>query len=388
MPTAAAPRARAAVGDRLASFKLVPLQLGPASAARLGRALRIYHDELLRIVQSYRDVALAAGQPADAGRPEALDREGESVEGCIGVVSSDPTRLHLMGVDVPEGYLAIMASALTLLREDLAAARAQLGADRLAPAGRTAVLDAAIAELDDVYATTWASRGSSTYLPEIQRRRLLREGRVLLDEAGRAKLWCICDANLFIQYTTFDQVDWHEQLGVPSVVLVVPTAVTRALDRYKADRDHQRQQRRARLVLPILERIDGLTDPRTPAPVRRGVELLLLSDEPPVPDGFDPTDPDDRIVAAALDFGQRYIGAQVAVLTGDTTMRIKARGQGLRTLAPPTSLELPGFQPDPIPPPAPALATPAAPPKRVRARKAPATASGDAAPADGAAPRR
>jgi predicted ribonuclease YlaK len=127
------------------------------------------------------------------------------------------------------------------------------------------------------------------------------------------------------KYTLFDQVDWAKEVGTPAVVLVVPTAVLRALDRYKANRDHSRQQKRARQVLPLLSKYAFRVPPGVTGAVRRRVELLLRDREPPLPDDFDPSDSDDRIVADALDFRWRHPGAQVVVLSGDYTVRLKAR---------------------------------------------------------------
>ena len=50
------------------------------------------------------------------------------------------------------------------------------------------------------------------------------EGRVALGLADADKTWCFCDANVFLQYQLFDQVDWAKELDYSAVVLVVPTA--------------------------------------------------------------------------------------------------------------------------------------------------------------------
>ncbi len=172
------------------------------------------------------------------------------------------------------------------------------------------------------------------------------EGRIELSPADLAKTWCFSDANVFLQYALFDQVDWPKELGCAAVVLVVPTAVLRALDRYKSDREHPRQQKRARQVLPLFGKYALGVPPGTPAPVRRGVELLLRDREPPIPSDFDPDDPDDRIVADALDFRWTHRGANVAVLSGDYTVRLKARSCGLGQQPVPDRLELEGYKPE------------------------------------------
>jgi hypothetical protein len=172
--------------------------------------------------------------------------------------------------------------------------------------------------LDEEFGRIWNRWERSPSFPEVVRRRALKSRRRRLSDAESAKAWYVTDANLFLQYKPFDQVDWTTHLGPSELVLVVPTAVLRALDRYKSDVDRPRLRERAQKVIPWLERYSLAAEPGMPAPVRRGVELLLLDREPPIPGGLDPTDPDDRIIAAALDFGQRYIGAAVTVLSGDT----------------------------------------------------------------------
>jgi hypothetical protein len=173
------------------------------------------------------------------------------------------------------------------------------------------------------------------------------EGRVALGADDLRKVWCVCDANVFLQYHLFDQVDWPAELGYPAVVLVVPTAVLRALDRYKSDPTRERQQKRARQVLPRFAHLalDGGSVAGQPARVRHGVELLLQDREPPIPAGFDAGDPDDRIVADALDFRWRHPGARVVVLSGDHTVRLKARANGLEQRTVPERLELPSVKP-------------------------------------------
>lgn len=171
------------------------------------------------------------------------------------------------------------------------------------------------------------------------------EGRLQLSPADLAKTWCVCDANVFLHFALFDQVDWPKELGYKAVVLVVPTAVLRAIDRYKSDREHERQQKRARTVLPLFGKYALGVSAGVLAPVRPGVELLVRDREPPIPSGFDPVDPDDRIVADALDFRWTHPGAKVVVLSGDYTVRLKARSQGLEQKAVPDHLELKSYKP-------------------------------------------
>ena len=137
------------------------------------------------------------------------------------------------------------------------------------------------------------------------------EGRITLRAADLAKAWCFADANVFLEYQHFYQVDWPRALGVGPVVLVVPTSVLRALDRYKSDFERQRLHRRARGVLPHLSKYALAVPPGEVAEVRTGVGLLLRDREPAIPKGLDPLDQDDRIIADVLDFKWARPGARV-----------------------------------------------------------------------------
>jgi hypothetical protein len=55
-------------------------------------------------------------------------------------------------------------------------------------------------------------------------------------------------------------------------------------------------------------------------------------------------DQDDRIVADALDFKWARPGARVIMLSGDYTIRMKARSWGLEQMGVPDDLKLPGGQ--------------------------------------------
>jgi predicted ribonuclease YlaK len=98
-------------------------------------------------------------------------------------------------------------------------------------------------------------------------------------------------------------------------------------------------------VLPRLAKYALKIAPGVPATVRAKVELLLRDREPFIPTGFDSADQDDRIIADALDFRWTHAGARVIMLSGDYTVRIKARSQGLEEMAVPSELELPSSQP-------------------------------------------
>ena len=168
-------------------------------------------------------------------------------------------------------------------------------------------------------------------------------GRVELGEGDRAKVWCVCDANLFLQFRFFDEVDWHRELGFDRVVLVVPTATERALDRCKNDPNpaRERLRRRARQVIPRLDALTEAAPSRTVVDVRPGVDLLALDREPRLfPTELDPLLPDDRIIAEALEFRWTHPGGRVVVVSDDRGLRLAARAQGLECRSIPEALRL------------------------------------------------
>lgn len=174
-------------------------------------------------------------------------------------------------------------------------------------------------------------------------RRLARLlGRTALDDIGMAKFWCLCDANVFLEHRLFNSVSWPKELGVGSaVVLVVPLAILREIDRQKLNARRVRLQTQARKVLPLFDELTENVEPGAAVSVATGVELVIQGREPHFfPPGLDPERPDDALVASALDFRWFNIGAQVIVLSSDRAPRLKARTLGLPARSVPANLRL------------------------------------------------
>ncbi|MHB1004927.1 MAG: PIN domain-containing protein [Chloroflexota bacterium] len=166
-------------------------------------------------------------------------------------------------------------------------------------------------------------------------------GRMEVAKEDAGKVWCFCDTNVFLHYRFFVEVEWPEVLTCESLVLVVPPAVIRELDDFRAERRREHLRRRARAVLPRLAAAAFAVPLGTPARVREKVEVLLLGREPVAfPEGLDPSLVDDRLVASALEFRWRRPGAIVTVLSGDLGVRLKALEWGLVQMEVPESLRL------------------------------------------------
>lgn len=168
-----------------------------------------------------------------------------------------------------------------------------------------------------------------------------------LSKADQRKHWLVCDANLFLHYSMFSEVDWAAELKVPASVLVVPARVHVALDHYKTDPRSDDRRRRAREVLRKFRPLVLDLPVGEPAPLKGPNELLVLYTEPPMPAALDPLDPDDRVIATALDFRWRRAGARVSVLSADGPLLLKARGAGVDVVEPPEKLRRRRFGADP-----------------------------------------
>jgi predicted ribonuclease YlaK len=166
-------------------------------------------------------------------------------------------------------------------------------------------------------------------------------GRVEPSAADKQKVWCFCDTNLFLHYKSVTNPDWHRQLGRGDIVLVVPAGVIRELDDLKFQRSGQ-VRTQARRMLTEIKKVAFQAQASGPANVGNGVELLLLGREPRAfPEGLDSAVADDRLIAMAYEFRWQRPGLTVALLSGDTTVQLKAREYSLDFIELPTCMEIP-----------------------------------------------
>lgn len=146
-------------------------------------------------------------------------------------------------------------------------------------------------------------------------------------------LTVIVDTNVVLHFKRLDDLDWSEILPGPCI-FVIPPAVISELDGHKTSRDHK-VSKRSRQALPWLEKANKTE-------IRPSCHLLLHPLEPRAtldshPE-LDPGEPDDRIVATALEFRDSDPDSKVLVLSGDTGPRLKARHQGLEAMEPESRL--------------------------------------------------
>ena len=154
---------------------------------------------------------------------------------------------------------------------------------------------------------------------------------------GAPPVYCFPDTNIFIHFQTFNEVDWNKLLETPQVCLVITPVVFDELNKFKDDSRDERRRKRVRTILPLLEKYLDQVEQDNPAPVRPGVVIIDLTDEPMVDWQalrLDPTIGDDRLLASMLEFIDGHPGARVVFVADDLLARRKAKRRGIEVLKP------------------------------------------------------
>lgn len=149
---------------------------------------------------------------------------------------------------------------------------------------------------------------------------------------------CFIDANTFLHYRSFTEVDWCEELGANRVILVVCLAVVRALDEKKLSGSNSKIRKRARKIISKLRELGNV---KKQVEIRPNVGLLFAVREPDIKwkvEGLSPDLPDDRIVATVLK--ESVDKDNVVLLTADLGLQLKAESKGIRCHTLPDNLQL------------------------------------------------
>ncbi len=141
-------------------------------------------------------------------------------------------------------------------------------------------------------------------------------------------LYCFTDTNIFLEFRPVTEIKWLNELNTSSVCLMVTSAVVRELDKHKAG-NNNRLRKRARKRIAFLEGLDTSTDNE----IQSGVTLQFDLAEPKpgtITDNNLSSDfPDDVLIAKAIEFKAQHPAANVAMISDDATVRLKARGYDL-----------------------------------------------------------
>lgn len=160
-------------------------------------------------------------------------------------------------------------------------------------------------------------------------------------------LYCFVDTNIFLQYQTFDEIDWPRILKSSAVCLVVPYKVVRELDKLKYDSTSDRRRSRAIVALRKISEYRDDNGGRVRAQTAIQVEVSSPSANWLESNSYDPSDADDCIVGAIQFFSIHNTNASVILFSGDYGIRLKAESRGMDCVTPPEELKLVA-EPDPL----------------------------------------
>jgi rRNA-processing protein FCF1 len=143
----------------------------------------------------------------------------------------------------------------------------------------------------------------------------------------------VLDTNVLLHHQLPDSVAWREVVGQESVRLVIPLRVIEELDAKKYT-ESERLRRRARERLPKLYALVAAGGAPKALPDGHGTLEVFIEPGP----RSRPADADTEILETAHDLG-RLSGSKVAIVTGDTAMRLRAEANGIATFAMPVPAE-------------------------------------------------
>ena len=156
----------------------------------------------------------------------------------------------------------------------------------------------------------------------------------------------VLDTNVYLHGRFFKEVPWADLLKEREVIIVLPPVVLRELEKHKYGNKPPRIRERAtRVVEELFELLEPAKQAETVA-LRPGVRLRRLARRPKLPDGFDPNDQDDELIASCLEVGRS--GAAVTLVALDRGIMLKAKDNAIEYLRLPKEHEEDRAEPDPI----------------------------------------
>lgn len=143
------------------------------------------------------------------------------------------------------------------------------------------------------------------------------------------------DANVFLHYK-WQEIPWRDVAGADEVFLVVPLAVTSALDRLKEDHRYANRAKAA------LKQIDRVIDDEA-SEFRPGVKFHVPHEEPRdfATTRLDPSVPDDRIIACIREFSNPAGYGRKLLVAADRGIRVKAKHHNIECIVPDDERKLP-----------------------------------------------
>lgn len=153
------------------------------------------------------------------------------------------------------------------------------------------------------------------------------------------------DTNIYLHFQPLDCLDLAEVFGPGDHVVVISRITLHELDEQKTAGRTSKLRDRARTALKNIERWT-----QQGAHLRNGLTVSYSSDFPQLDyatHGLNPLWGDDVLLATALQYRENNPTLDVAILTEDTGVRLKAKQLGLQVFPPRDEWRLPS-EPDPL----------------------------------------
>ena len=143
----------------------------------------------------------------------------------------------------------------------------------------------------------------------------------------------VLDTNIYLHYKLFTERDWKTLLESEDLTLVIPPTVIKELDEKKYNAPNTQLKRRAQEVISKFKEIDegkpvpGVTQVDFPDSSIEEVDWVNLH--------LNPSNYDDRTIAATLALKEKSAGGEVLIVTADLGMKLKAKDHGIKIVSPP-----------------------------------------------------
>jgi hypothetical protein len=159
-----------------------------------------------------------------------------------------------------------------------------------------------------------------------------------MSETRAFKKAVFVDTNVAMHFLRLDQIDWIAVAGAQNVELIICAVFLRELDKHKSEHTNKKLRKRAGEYTSWLLRAS-----ENPL-IRDRVALRFVTDEPMLDfkaNGLDAGTPDDRLVAAVIEFSNAEPQLAISVVTADIGLTFKFRNRKIAVFAPPESARLP-----------------------------------------------
>jgi hypothetical protein len=154
------------------------------------------------------------------------------------------------------------------------------------------------------------------------------------------------DTMIYLHYRAVEEIRWTDVVNADEVIIVVPRVTIGELDKHKDQHPSSTIRNRAR---KRLQKIEEWAE-SGPAPLREHVTVQVDSRAPQCDYGalnLDRSRADDVLIASMIQYREENPGADLLLITQDTTPRLTARSHGIRAMALPDEFVL-GQELDPL----------------------------------------